>query len=76
MPRRIRCGIFCAVVSVERVTTPFDNEDKPLKSIVPLVVFLFFLSGVSALSQAPDLGKRTVQLVYHSDTHGYYLPCG
>lgn len=26
--------------------------------------------------RAADTGTRTVQLVYESDTRGYYLPCG
>ena len=40
-------------------------------------LWLFFTMLTSSpLGQTPDSGVRTIQLVYESDTRGYYLPCG
>ncbi len=43
-------------------------------------VFLIGFLGLSALIVASrrtaDIGERTIQVVYESDTRGYYLPCG
>jgi hypothetical protein len=33
------------------------------------------LTALAAQSSAPE-GYKTFQLVYHSDTRGYYRPCG
>ena len=39
-------------------------------------LWFFIMVSTSPLAQTPDSGARTIQLVYESDTRGYYLPCG
>jgi hypothetical protein len=42
-------------------------------TVVSIAVLAVFLSSSRRSGEA---GSRTVQLVYESDTRGYYLPCG
>ena len=42
-----------------------------------LWVALLVSTAVSSAShQTTEAGRHAVQLVYESDTRGYYLPCG
>lgn len=52
------------------------NEVNQLKyMILSLLVTAVMAGGFGAGSSTGD-GDRVIQLVYHSDTRGYYLPCG
>ena len=41
-----------------------------------LSFFLAILSASAFQHETADPGARTVQIVYESDTRGYYQPCG
>lgn len=51
-------------------------EEINLKNITIIVLCAVVLAGAYSPSSSDDAGLKTVQLVYHSDTRGYYLPCG
>ena len=41
-----------------------------------LVVFATVTAVCASLGMLGESGERVVQIVYESDTRGYYLPCG
>ncbi|UCH82701.1 MAG: hypothetical protein JSW50_09480 [Candidatus Latescibacterota bacterium] len=43
-----------------------------------ITLFAVVSAALAAASPVPsaDEAGNTIQLVYHSDTRGYYLPCG
>ncbi len=51
-------------------------EEINLKTIPIVVLCAALLVGLSAPPQSAETGLNTIQFVYHSDTRGYYLPCG
>ncbi len=57
-------------------TNAAEFEESDLKIITIIVLCAAVLAGMSPPSSSEDVGMNTIQLVYHSDTRGYYLPCG
>ena len=41
-----------------------------------LIAVMGLTALVSISARSSDTGARRVQVVYESDTRGYYLPCG
>ena len=77
---RRRCLSASRVVFLTRPLLSFDSycrliEERSL--ILSFLSILFvILSAPAVLRQTADAGTRPVQIVYESDTRGYYLPCG
>lgn len=44
-----------------------------INALSPAAIAAVFLAGAGAHGQS---GYKSFQLVYHSDTRGYYRPCG
>jgi hypothetical protein len=51
-------------------------EETNLKTASIVVLCAAVLIGLSAPPLSTETGANTIQFVYHSDTRGYYLPCG
>jgi len=60
---------------VERVPGLFEKEGVSMRGFL-LVVLAAVTAVTAALGMLGEPGERAVQIVYESDTRGYYLPCG
>ncbi|UCG52496.1 MAG: hypothetical protein JSW58_02795 [Candidatus Latescibacterota bacterium] len=47
-----------------------------MRKRVFVTICIAVVAVVAAVGRGADDSLRTVQFVYHSDTRGYYLPCG
>jgi hypothetical protein len=68
----------CVVVRVWpgcRVPGLFEKEGVSMRGFL-LVVLAAVTAVTAALGMLGEPGERAVQIVYESDTRGYYLPCG
>ena len=53
----------------------FEKEGVSMRGFL-LVVFATVTAVCASLGMLGESGERVVQIVYESDTRGYYLPCG
>ncbi len=54
----------------------YGSEGNLLRVILLCAAWVAVLAGAAVTGPPADEGGTTVQLIYHSDTRGYYLPCG